>query len=53
MNIVGKDDNKKLNKMGRYKTLKFHPEVIAGEVFKEDAPMTMYVWNGANQIPCC
>lgn len=51
MNYLGKDDNKKLYKMGRYKTLRFRPEVIAGEVFKEDAQMTVYVSDDANRIP--
>ncbi len=51
MNYMGKDDNKKLYKMGRYKTLKFRPEVIAGNVFKEDAQMTVYVSDDANRIP--
>ena len=32
MNYMGKDPNKKVYKMGRYKTLKFQPQVIAGTV---------------------
>jgi len=51
MNYLGKDSNKKIYKMGRYKTLKFQPEVIAGTVFKEDAKMTVWVSDDANRIP--
>ena len=51
MNYLGREDNKKLYKMGRYKTLKFHPEVISGNVFKEDAQMTVWVSDDANRIP--
>jgi Protein of unknown function (DUF3108) len=51
MNYMGKDEDKKLYKMGHYKTLKFHPEVIAGNVFKEDAQMTVWVSDDKNRIP--
>jgi hypothetical protein len=51
MKYMGRDSNKKLYKMGRYKTLKFQPEVIAGNVFKEDAKMTVWVSDDANRIP--
>jgi len=51
MNYLGKESNKKIYKMGRYKTLKFHPEVIAGTVFREDTKMTVWVSDDANRIP--
>lgn len=51
MNYLGKEPSKKIYKMGRYKTLKFQPEVIAGNVFKEDAKMTVWVSDDANRIP--
>ncbi|MFN0174865.1 MAG: DUF3108 domain-containing protein [Saprospiraceae bacterium] len=51
MNYLGKESNKKVYKMGRYKTLKFQPQVIAGTVFKEDAKMTVWVSDDANRIP--
>lgn len=51
MNYMGKDSNKKVYKMGRYKTLRFQPQVIAGNVFKEDAKMTVWVSDDANRIP--
>ena len=37
--------------MGKYKTLKFQPDVIAGEVFKEDAKMSVWVSDDQNRIP--
>lgn len=51
MNYMGKDSNKKVYKMGRYKTLRFQPQVIAGNVFNEDAKMTVWVSDDANRIP--
>ena len=51
LRFVGKDDRKKIHGMGRYKTLKFQPDVIAGNVFKEDAKMSVWVSNDQNRIP--
>lgn len=51
MRFIGKDSNKKVYKMGRYKTLKFQPQVIAGNVFNDDAKMTVWVSDDANRIP--
>jgi len=51
MRYLGKDTNKKVYKMGRYQTLKFQPQVIAGNVFKDDAKMTVWVSDDANRIP--
>lgn len=51
MNYLGKESNTRVHKMGRYKTLKFQPQVIAGNVFKEDAKMTVWVSDDANRIP--
>jgi hypothetical protein len=51
MKYMGRDDNKKVYKMGHYKTLRFQPEVIAGNVFKEDAQMTVWVSDDSNHIP--
>lgn len=51
MNYMGKDPNKKVYKMGRYKTLKFQPQVIAGTVFKDNAQMSVWVSDDANRIP--
>lgn len=51
MHYLGKESNKRIYKMGRYKTLKFQPQVIAGNVFKDDSRMTVWVSDDANRIP--
>ena len=37
--------------MGKYKTLKFQPDVIAGNVFTEDTKMSVWVSDDENRIP--
>jgi hypothetical protein len=49
--FTGRDARKKVHNMGRYKTLRFQPDVIAGNVFKEDTKMTVWVSDDANRIP--
>jgi hypothetical protein len=51
MRYVGKEAKKKVHGMGRYKTLKFQPDVIAGTVFKEGDKMTVWVSDDQNRIP--
>lgn len=51
MRYMGKEAEKKVHGMGRYKTMKFQPEVIAGNVFSEDARMTVWVSDDQNRIP--
>ena len=51
LRFSGKEARKKVYGMGRYKTLKFQPEVIAGNVFKEDAQMAVWVSDDQNRIP--
>ena len=51
MRFLGKEDRKKVHNMGRYRTLKFQPDVIAGNVFSEEAKMTVWVSDDANKIP--
>lgn len=51
MKYVGKEGKKKVYGMGKYKTLKFQPDVIAGEVFNEDAKMSVWVSDDQNRIP--
>jgi hypothetical protein len=51
MRFLGKDSRKKVYGMGRYNLLKFQPEVIAGNVFDEDARMTVWVSDDQNRIP--
>lgn len=51
MRYIGKDERKKIRGMGRYNTLQFQPQVIAGNVFKDDTKMTVWVSNDKNRIP--
>jgi hypothetical protein len=51
MRYLGKEADKKVHGMGRYKTMKFQPEIIAGNVFNEDAHMTVWVSDDQNKIP--
>ena len=51
MKYMGKEAKKKVYGMGKYDTMKFQPDVIAGEVFNEDAKMTVWVSDDQNRIP--
>lgn len=48
---LGKDDNKKIKGQGKYKTLIFSPEVVAGEIFKENDQMKVWVSDDENRVP--
>jgi hypothetical protein len=48
---LGTEANTKVKGMGRYKTHKFSPQLIAGEVFKEGDEMSVYVSRDKNKIP--
>lgn len=48
---LGKDPRKKIKGMGRYRTIKFQPEVIAGEVFTENTEMNIWVSDDENKVP--
>ncbi|WP_020538301.1 DUF3108 domain-containing protein [Lewinella cohaerens] len=48
---LGAEDNTKVKGMGRYKTYKFSPQLIAGEVFKEGDEMSVFVSRDKNKIP--
>lgn len=51
MRYLGKDPRKRVYGMGRYNTLKFQPDVIAGNVFDHDTKMTVWVSDDQNRIP--
>ncbi len=51
MKYLGKEDRKSIHGMGKFNVLKFQPEVIVGNVFKEDSKMTVWVANDNNRIP--
>ncbi len=48
---LGNEENKKIHGLGRFNVMKFSPELITGEVFKEGDQMKVYVSNDANRIP--
>ncbi len=47
----GQEKKKKIKGLGKFKTLKFIPEVVAGEVFDEDTKMKIWVSDDKNKIP--
>ncbi|MEM1319060.1 MAG: DUF3108 domain-containing protein [Bacteroidota bacterium] len=47
----GRVPNKKIKGRGRFNTLQFSPEVIAGTVFKKGTEMNVYVSDDQNRIP--
>jgi len=51
MKYLGRNAKKNVHGMGKYKTLKFQPDVIAGNVFTEDTKMTVWVGDDENRIP--
>ena len=48
---LGRESDVKVKKYGRFDTIKFSPQLIAGEVFPEDAQMTVWVSDDRNKIP--
>ncbi len=48
---LGTEDRKKVKGQGRYDTHVFSPQVIAGDVFKADDQMKVWVSNDQNRIP--
>ena len=47
----GKEESKKIKGQGKFKTIKFSPEVIEGEVFEADTEMNIWVSDDGNRIP--
>lgn len=48
---LGKEDNKKIRHQGRFRTIKFSPQVIEGFVFKKDDRMTIWATDDDNRMP--
>ena len=48
---LGAEDDVKIKDSGRYNTLRFSPQLITGELFKEGDEMKIYVSNDENKIP--
>ena len=51
MRYKGKNASKNVHNMGKYKVLKFQPDVIVGNVFTEGSKMTVWVSDDLNRIP--
>lgn len=47
----GTQNNTKVKGAGRFRTHKFTPQLIAGDVFKEGDEMNVYISNDKNKIP--
>lgn len=47
----GKEERKKIKGKGKFKTIKFSPEVIAGDVFNNGAEMDVWITDDKNKIP--
>ena len=48
---LGAEEDVKIKGSGRYNTLKFSPQLITGELFKEGDEMKIYVSDDKNRIP--
>ncbi|MTB51948.1 DUF3108 domain-containing protein [Lewinella sp. W8] len=48
---LGPEEDKKVKGQGRYRTQKFSPQLIAGEVFKEGDEMQIWVSDDENKMP--
>lgn len=48
---LGEEKDKKIKGQGRFDTYVFSPQLIAGEVFKENDQMKVWVSNDQNKIP--
>lgn len=51
VSYLGMEEATRVKGMGRYRTHKFSPQLIAGEVFKEGDEMSVYVSDDRNRIP--
>lgn len=47
----GKDEAKRIKGKGKFKTIKFGPEVIAGGIFDKKTEMTVWVSDDQNRLP--
>jgi hypothetical protein len=51
LKYLGPEEDTKVKGVGRFKTQKFSPQLIAGDVFKEGDEMKIYVTDDENKIP--
>ncbi len=48
---LGKEDSKRIRHMGRFRAVKFSPQVIEGYVFKKDDRMIIWATDDENRMP--
>lgn len=51
LKYLGQEKSTKVKGVGKFKTRKFSPQLITGEVFKEGDEMTIYVTDDDNKLP--
>lgn len=51
MRYLGRENDKRIRKAGKFDLIKFSPQLIAGNVFKEGDEMTVWVSADRNRIP--
>ncbi len=51
LRYTGKEANKRIRGLGRFNTLRFQPQVIVGNIFSDEAKMTVWVSDDENRIP--
>ncbi len=51
LEFMGIEKKKKIKGMGKYRAMKFMPEVVAGEVFDENTKMSIWVSDDQNKVP--
>ena len=51
MTYAGKERGMRVRGMGRFNTLRVHPEVIAGDIFEEGTEMNIWVTDDDNRLP--
>ena len=44
-------EEKNIRGLGKYSTMKFIPQLVAGNVFKENSQMKIWATNDANKLP--
>ena len=47
----GKDEEKKVKGLGKFRTIKFSPEITASDLFEKDAQMDIWVTDDKNKLP--
>lgn len=51
VSYIGREDKKKIKGLGRFKTQRFSPQLVAGDIFNEGDEMQVWVSDDQNHIP--